>query len=91
MPVGEETRDAQHDPLFAGEFVGDREVLLAVALHHLQILEKQLQLREIAVHRLGRGRDLATADGARARTHLEGPPGRHTPVQTQHPQGGRRL
>ncbi|BFO23223.1 hypothetical protein SHKM778_96110 (plasmid) [Streptomyces sp. KM77-8] len=45
-----------------------------MALHHLQILEKQLQLCEIAVHRLGRGRDLATADGARARTHLEGSP-----------------
>ncbi|MFD9396945.1 hypothetical protein ACFWBB_41290 [Streptomyces sp. NPDC060000] len=47
-----------------------------MALHHLQILEEQLQLCDVAVLGLGRGRDLTAADGARARTHLEGPAGR---------------
>ncbi|CCK24417.1 hypothetical protein BN159_0038 [Streptomyces davaonensis JCM 4913] len=72
VPFDEQTRDTQNDPFVRGELVGDGEVLLAVALHHLQVLDVELQLRGLPAHCLGLGRHLAAPDGTCARPDFEG-------------------
>ncbi|MGW7045147.1 hypothetical protein ACWGDT_21030 [Streptomyces avermitilis] len=81
----------RNDPLVRGEFIEDGKVLLAVALHHLQVLDVGLQLGGLPARRLGLGRHLASANGTCARTDLEGATGRDALVAAQHAQGSRRL
>ncbi|MFE1797744.1 hypothetical protein ACFW9L_16460 [Streptomyces sp. NPDC059517] len=91
MPVDEKPRDTQGDPFLVGEFVGHGEILLAVALHHVQVLQEELQLRGRTARRLGQRRYLAAPDGTLDGTDFEGAAGRDAPVEAQHPQGGSRL
>ncbi|MEU1039758.1 hypothetical protein [Streptomyces sp. NPDC005907] len=56
-----------------------------------EFLGRELENAEVRSSPAEAGPQSHHPGGTRARTHIEGPAGRHAPVQAQHSQGGRRL